>query len=544
MRMVTLVRCKHAQLATFSLIVIGLSFSNSTSYAQVFTVIGLTPLRAGTNNLDGTGVRVVQVEAQATPPPVGPIGDWEVTPGNSQINLPVSDFTWYTTNASSSVPPPNSLGIDSGHADQVGGYFYGLPGGVSTNVSHIDNVEADNYYDMRVPNLVNPDTNARIVNQSFNDPVLSDQVTADRYYDNYAAKFNVLFITSSGDGAVVDGSAHVLPPSTCYNGIGVSAYYNTNATGIGPTVDNGRAKPDITAPLSPTSWSTPLVSGAAAILMQAGARGDGGSDTNSATDARTIKALLLNGAIKPATWSNPSPSPLDPIFGAGILDVLESCGQLSGGKQGYIATSTVATNAAHPPTGATGNVSSLIGWDFNSISSSATTDAINHYCFGVTNGAGSSPFSATITLVWNRQYSQTNINNLDLFLYNMSNGSLVASSTSQVDNVEHIFLPQLPAGRYDLEVLKHGGNVVSASETYALAFEFFTVKLAVTPAPGGVLVSWPVYPDAFQLQASSGPNGSWSFLGATPGITNGQNCVLLGTGVPAEYFRLCRWRDP
>ena len=38
--------------------------------------------------------------------------------------------------------------------------------------------------------------------------------------------------------------------------------------------------------------------------MQAGLRGDGGSDTNAAADMRTIKALLLNGAVKPADWTN------------------------------------------------------------------------------------------------------------------------------------------------------------------------------------------------------------------------------------------------
>ncbi len=540
MRMVFLECLKPARLAAFGLGVLVLLFSSSTDYAQVFTTIGLTPLRAITTNLDGSGIRVMQVEAQQTFPPMG---DWEVNPGNYQINLPVGRFTWFTTNASA-IAFPNSLGIDSGHADEVGGDFYGLPGGVSTNVSHIDNVEADNFYDARVPMLQNPDATARIVNESFVDPALTNQVVADKYYDNYAAQFNVLFITGVGDGAAYDGTTYPLPPSTCYNGIGVSAYYNTNFTGIGPTADNGRAKPDITAPLNPTSYSTPLVSGAAAILTEAGVRGDGGGDTNSATDARTVKALLLNGAIKPAIWSNPSPSPLDPLFGAGILDVLESYGQLTGGKHGYIAAGTVTNNAPHPPTGATGNISNLVGWDFNTVSSGPTNDAINHYCFRVTNGAGGSPFSATITLVWNRQYNQTSINNLDLFLYDMSNGNLVASSTSRVDNVEHIFLPQLPAGRYDLEVLKHGGSIVSASETYALAFEFFAAQLTVTPVPGGVLLSWPVYPDAFQLQSCNGPKSPWSFVSATPGITNGQNFVFAGTGIPMEYFRLCRWRDP
>ena len=53
-----------------------------------------------------------------------------------------------------------------------------------------------------------------------------------------------------------------------------------------------------------TSFSTPQVAGAAAVLMQAGLRGDGGSDTNAAADIRTVKALLFNGAVKPADWTN------------------------------------------------------------------------------------------------------------------------------------------------------------------------------------------------------------------------------------------------
>ena len=73
---------------------------------------------------------------------------------------------------------------------------------------------------------------------------------------------------------------------------------------IGPTSD-GRSKPDIVSPGSgATSFSTPFVSGSAAVLMQAALRGDGGADTNSANDNRTIKALLLNGAVKPADWTN------------------------------------------------------------------------------------------------------------------------------------------------------------------------------------------------------------------------------------------------
>ena len=104
-------------------------------------------------------------------------------------------------------------------------------------------------------------------------------------------------------------------------------------------------------------------------------------------------------------------------------------------------TTTVSTDSPHPPTGATGTVGALSGWDFNTNTSSSTSDEMNHYYFNVTNGLNNAAFTATATLVWNRQPNRTNINNLDLFLYNAASSNLVAASTSLVDNVEHLLLP-------------------------------------------------------------------------------------------------------
>ena len=215
--------------------------------------------------------------------------------------------------------------------------------------------------------------------------------------------------------------------------------------------------------------------------MQAGLRGDGGGDTNSAADIRTVKALLLNGAVKPADWTNVAPSPLDYRYGAGVLNVFNSYEQLAGGKHGFIVSTTGSTGGAHPPTGAAGTVGVLSGWDFNTNTSGkfpSQFDAVNHYYFNVTNGASNATFTATMTLVWNRQQNQTAINDLNLFLYNCANSNLVACSTSLVDNVEHIFVPKLAPGRYDLQVWKAGGSgIVSASEIYALGLGVFLGNL-------------------------------------------------------------------
>ena len=384
--------------------------------------------------------------------------------------------------------------------------------------------------------------NDPVVNQSFvfqnadYTPVpTNEQKAVDSAYDNYAAQYKTLFVSGIGNGGAVN------PPATCYNGIGAGAYGGSSSTG--PTLDNGRAKPDLTAPGAETSYSTPYVAGAAALLMQAGLRGDGGGNTNSAADIRTVKALLLNGAIKPADWTNGAASPLDARYGAGVLNVFNSYEQLAAGQHGYVVSTSVSTGGPHPPTGVGGAVGVLCGWDFNTNTSSSSSDAVNHYYFNVTNGVSNAAFTATATLVWNRQRNKSAINSLDLFLYNAANSNLVAVCTSAVDNVQHICVPALPQGRYDLQVLKQGGAYVTASETYALAFEFFSLQLNAGNAGPNMVLNWPIYPTGFVLQTATnlGPSAAWSSLNnLVTTVTNQQNYAVLDGTNRNQFFRL--WR--
>lgn len=508
-----------------ALIFIFANFFVFAAGALDLNMIGVTLLRETTTNLDGSGMRVAQPEA------VNPDPFWEVNPTNPVVQQSPAIFTYIADGGSTNVFP-NSLGADSGHADAVAANFYGTVTGVATNVAHVDNFDADFFYTNYVTANFQPGIGDRIINQSFDfpDSTISEQQQLDSQFDNYAAKNAVLFISGIGNGGPVN------PPATCYNGIGVGAY--DGGSSIGPTPDNGRCKPDLVAPESETSYSTPEVSGAATILLQAGLRG--GGDTNSAVDIRTMKALLLNGAVKSADWTNSNSSPLDARYGAGVLNVFNSYKQLAGRKQGNIMTMTVSTNTAHPPIAATNFISALSAWDFNTNASSSSNDGVNHYFFNVTNASGNSSFTATITLVWNRHRNQTNINNLDLFLYNCANSNLVACSTSLVDNVQHIFLKQLPQGRYDLQVWKAGGNFVSAGETYALAWEFSSTQLAVLESGTHINLSWPVYPAGFALAATTNlalPNWSTNNL-PPPVFTNGQNQITLSVTNAVQFFRL------
>jgi hypothetical protein len=526
---------------------------NVTARAQYLDEVGVTALRAVTTNLDGTGIRVAQVEANNgdTNGIFNGTNSWEVNPAT--VGQPTALFT-YISGLGTSTSFTNGIGDESGHADAVGIFFYGTTNqysadpsvaGVATNVAHVDNYDGD-YFFINIIDVPTPSNiNDPVVNQSFIFGYVPSQVSVatqrltDTSYDNFAAQYNTLFVSGAGNDGPAGGT--VAPPSTCYNGISVGVYGSTYSS-VGPTEDNGRAKPDITSPglAGLTSFSTPYVSGAAAVLKQAGLRGDGGNSTNAATDIRTLKALLLNGAVKPAGWTNVAPSPLDFRYGAGVLNLFNSYEQLAGGKHGYIVSAIVPVNSSHPPTGASGTVGVLNGWDFNTNSSNTYYDGVNHYYFNATNGVGNAPFTATATLVWNRQKNQTGINNLDLFLYNCANSNLVACSTSLVDNVEHLWLPQLPQSRYDLQVLKHGGATVSANETYALAWAFVPQPVLAISGGDNPALMWPLYPAGFMTETRTDMVADvWNTNNIpAPAITNGLNIIWLNATNANQSYRL------
>jgi hypothetical protein len=514
--------------------IVAVTFNPSLrAHASTLDNIGLTLLRSVTTNLDGAGIRVAQPEASlSTNSPV-----FEVNP--AAIGQPTSLFTYYSTNGMST-NYPNSVGEESSHANAVAAIMSGIPGGVATNVAHIDNYEADYFINTYIATLSPPDPGVPIVNQSFTFGELStgNQQQVDQFYDNAAAAHGTLFISGA------DNSGTVKAPATCYNGIGVGVI--DGGSGIGPTPDNGRSKPDLVGYGGFTSASTPLVAGSAALLLQAALRGDGGNSTNAAGDMRTLKALLLNGAIKPSGWTNGPSTPLDARYGAGIVNVFNSYQQLAGGQHPAIEQTSVGLGAAHPPGSSTANVAQWNGWNFDtSLSSTMTQERIKHYYFNLTNAATNATFTFTGTLVWNRQENQAAINDLDLLLYNTATSNVVAESTGFVNNVEHIYIRHLPPGRYDLQVWKAGGNAgngrITNDETYALAWEFFAMPLHITPTGTNVVLTWPIYPTGFILESTASLSpANWSTNLPAPVVNNGTNQVTVSTANSATFFRLRR----
>lgn len=409
--------------------------------------IGVSAVRS--SGLNGSGVKVAQVEADAGCPQV--TNQFEVSP--YYVNRRLEDgFLWKWIRSPYVADYfPNEAGSESDHADIVGQIFYGRtntsnPEGVSYAVARVNNYQSDWFLFGYVGRLNALSDDEKVVNQSFTYNGAEDP-NIDMYWDNYVSTFSTVFASSIGD--VGQNYDHPGSPAAAYNVIGVAAFQGSSV--VGPTNDGlARSKPDITAPAEATSFSAPMVAGAAALLLQAA------GSTQYASDPRTVKALLLNGAIKPIyqanaaeRWAHTETAPLDPRYGAGILNAFNSYKQLQAGKRGPGGYSGVQA-----------------GWDFGSISASSTKT----YTFTLTGG----PYTGTATLVWHRRQNQSSINNLNLTLLN--GGDVIAASTSTVDNVEHLFLQELPAGTYDLKV-ERTNNVVSGDEDYALAFNFAPLQL-------------------------------------------------------------------
>jgi len=488
------------------------------------TGIGLSALLTANPSLTGAGVNVAQVEASLNqnPPPY----TYEVNPAD--VYQPQSLFTYIdNTNTSSSTYSSTNGSI---HANTVGGLFYGgAPStgsaaiGVAPGVASVANYEASGFAGYEVGLGENSSTqmithtgqsktvnNAAVINQSFNIRIPTGYTTsqADQYmqnidwgYDQYVNTDKTVIVSAVGNYSSVSGTPDMInPPATAYNSIAVGSY--NGGTEVGPTFD-GRSKPDIVAPASESSYAAPLVSGAAALMIQAGNQADGytaasaGGWTQStyksnAVLPQTVKALLMNGAVQPTGWTHTATAPLDPKYGAGVLNVDNAYNILTAGRAAMTVSNTSTTVATTP------TITQASGWDVESLTNNGSlavttaTTYVNHYAFTAMSAASGLSDAFKATLVWNAQTSTsvTPVNTtytekqtpIFLELFNAKTKSLVSESISTVDNVQQIDALLTPGSNYDLQVLTSGGNAVN-SDTYALAFSTTAVA---TPEPAAL----------------------------------------------------------
>jgi hypothetical protein len=285
-----------------------------------------------------------------------------------------------------------------------------------------------------------------VFNYSYGARTQSDDDTYARFWDGVVDSFGKVATISSGNSGPADGT--VGSPGIAYNVISVANVASkgtasrtddaiASSSSRGPTV-GGRKKPDISAPgtsiwlpsnygafswlqATGTSFSSPAIAGAAALLMDAGV-----------ADPRAVKAVLINTADD---------------LGTPGWDTAYGWGYYNGARAWSERTAYSMDSYGGPDTEA--------GVRFFERSSAAPTRA---------------------TLAWHRHVSYATggsvassgtLNDLDLYLYGANNGTLRASSTSTKDNVEHVGSDiSEPA----VLVAESKGTFTGASEIAALAF--------------------------------------------------------------------------
>ncbi|MCE5327184.1 MAG: PEP-CTERM sorting domain-containing protein [Planctomycetaceae bacterium] len=427
--------------------------------------VGYTALVAelGTGVPTGAGISMSQVEAASSE--------------NYSPDTAASAFWGKTFTLMS-----GASGVSS-HATTVGTYLYGNSG-MAKGVTAIKNWEANDWVSS---GFLKTGTNSspaletqRVQNNSWVGSFGNDDTDQDavRRFDFTINRDNYVAVVGLNNG-----SNTTVPNllAANYNAITVGVSSGIHSRGTTLIDTKGRVKPDIVAPAAYTSYATPIVGAAAAILLQ---KADSSSIYTNARNSESIKAILMAGATKEefATWDRTQTRPLDDIYGAGELNVYNSYHILAAGEQNASTSSDAHTT----------------GWDFDACSSSQ-----NKYYF-IDVGAGTSLTDVSIILTWNRVITdgiqggnwgspQASLADLDLYLYSAEGYSVrinMDRSISDYDNVEHIYQPNLSAGRYAIVVTSSSAT----STDFSLAWRS-TVEIIPEPATlllivgvGGVLL--------------------------------------------------------
>jgi hypothetical protein len=422
---------------------------------------GAMVARLGSSAPNGAGVGVVQVEGIANVDGTG----YDFAP-----NVNSSEFAGKTITILNS---PNSV---SWHSTTVGSWLYGSITGMAKGVTNTwvycngfwlpNNLYVGNAHPLVLPTS-QPSTTVRVYNSSWIGSYGPGNESYDRdalrRYDYMMYRDGVLGVNGENNGT---GSLRYALMGDNFNGLDVGRLDLQHAAGDTSSVsDNpGRMKPEIIAPGVYTSFSTPEVGAAAAVLFQqVQSSGSPAAGITGIARAQLVKAALLAGATRDSNWSNQAPvsgpqrgvtaRPLDPKRGAGALNIDMSNQILA------------AARSNGSPSPSTAVRSDAVG--FGSFTLAAGQKL--YWRFRVTQPTPSLDFVATWPrIVASNMYSYT-LANIDLRVYRGLNDATTlmplegdggarfvgggnVSSQSTVGNIEIVHLLNAQPGEYVVEV--------------------------------------------------------------------------------------------
>jgi hypothetical protein len=430
--------------------------------------------RVGPDNMpDGAGVVLAQVEA-------GDSNGYYVPNANDdELTQPL-----FIRRSGGSTNP-------SSHATFVARKFYGLTEGLSRGVSYVYCFTASGWAQgdfLNVTTTAAPDTIPiiKVWNHSwvgsFGDTTIDARAT--RKLDFSIERDQDIVCIGLNNGTT---QQPLLAPS--FNAIAVGRRDGDHSGGFWDSGDSaGRIRPDLCGPMYTVSEATPIISGAASMLVQVAQDAGLGADAES---PETVKALLMAGSVHQNTggevWSNaPQETGADRGLSTQALDLNSGAGHMNIDRSHAILTGGRVSN---------GGLGSPTAWAHTDIEDGGTAT----YRFTTIDTADVLNVVATWTrtVTSSGNYATWWVADVDIELRRVEGSSSVSmlgegesswatgnvASRSAVGNVEHLHITGLEPGTYEIQVQSiDAGNDASTE----VALTWWTDAEGSTALPGDI----------------------------------------------------------
>jgi hypothetical protein len=390
------------------------------------------------------------------------------------------------------------------HATSVGLYFYGNSTSIAPGITNIDCYDAGYYIGTAFLMYGSFDplvSSSRVANHSWvGTKELATNIIPLARLDWVIDRDEYIQVVAMNNGGVNNpllGSSFNAIAVGLSNGTAAHGAYALATTPTTPYASGARTRPDLVAPAGATSYATPMVASATALLVETGHKtptlstdpvsqstiNRNGDIIYNAERSEVVKAALMAGAsrtspnltnsVTPNGYAVNTDNGLSNIYGAGQLNIFNSYHIIAAGEQN-----------SREDFAAGGGEIKAVGFDydpqFGGLGGSNRTGA---YVF-----TALSTGSLSAALVWNLTVTGKTTNGFDtsaslyhlgLYLYDMTSNLELAYATSLVDNTENIWWNALvPNHAYRLMVT--AGQTDYFLWDYALAWN---ITALTTHAP-------------------------------------------------------------